>query len=357
MKTVDLVEKNDMSIAVIDENAIRDKIYVIRGMKVMMDFDLAEIYGYTTKAFNQQVNRNHDKFDEDFRFKLTKQEITEVSMSQNVTSIQLKGVKGGRSKPVYVFTEQGIYMLMTVLHGDLAVKQSKALIRTFKAMKDHIIENQDMVGQREFLKLSLKVSDNTRESLRMRQDLEKLNDDMNGVMDKLNDVVLKSEISPILLEMGKPEEKHEYLLLEGHPMKADLAYIEIYSNAKVSIHIIDDYISLKTLHLLKNVKNGVVVIVISDNVGRHLRASDLDEFRLECPEMQIRFIRNERVSHDRFIILDHGTEDERVFHCGPSSKDAGYRMGAIMELSETSIKEAFSAKISEMMEHPELVFA
>jgi len=119
-------------ILVVDKEGIKDKIYFIRGQYVMLDSDLALIYGYTTKAFNQQVQRNIEKTDADFMFQLTEEEILELSRSQIVTSMQTKGVKGGRVYLPYAFTEQGLYMLMTVLKGELATKQSKALIRIFK---------------------------------------------------------------------------------------------------------------------------------------------------------------------------------------------------------------------------------
>ena len=109
----------DTEIAIIDERSIRDKIYIIRGVQVMLDFELAEIYGFNTSAFNQQVKRNEERFDDDFRFQLTRDEVEELSKSQIVTSIQTKGVKGGRAKLPWAFTESGIYMLMTVLRGDL----------------------------------------------------------------------------------------------------------------------------------------------------------------------------------------------------------------------------------------------
>lgn len=78
------------------------------GVQVMLDFELAELYGYTTASFNQQVKRNKTKFDDDFRFQLTREEIEELSISQNVTSFQTQGVKGGRSKLPWAFTESGI---------------------------------------------------------------------------------------------------------------------------------------------------------------------------------------------------------------------------------------------------------
>ena len=115
------------------------KIYVIRGVKVMLDFELAEIYGYSTKAFNQQVKNNIDKFDDDFRFQLKKEEL------QNLKSKNLTSSWGGSRYLPWAFTESGIYMLMTVLRGDLAIQQSKALIRTFRAMKSSMHEVIDQL--------------------------------------------------------------------------------------------------------------------------------------------------------------------------------------------------------------------
>ena len=124
--------------SLIDEDLLKSRIYTIRGVKVMLDADLAEIYGYSTKSFNQQVKNNIERFAEDFRFQLKEAEIISLSRSKILTSMQTKGVKGGRSYKPFAFTEQGIYMLMTVLKGDLAVQQSMALIRLFKQMKDYI---------------------------------------------------------------------------------------------------------------------------------------------------------------------------------------------------------------------------
>ena len=140
-----MIEENK-EIVVIDETTIKNKIYYIRNQKVMLDFDLAEIYGYSTKRFNEQVKRNNEKFDDDFMFQLTEEEISEISRSQNATLNKGTGRGSNIKYKPYVFTEQGIYMLMTVLRGELAVKQSKALIRMFKQMKDFIIENQDFIS-------------------------------------------------------------------------------------------------------------------------------------------------------------------------------------------------------------------
>ena len=157
-----------------DTNDFKDLIYIVRGVQVMLDSDLAGIYGYSTSAFNQQVKNNIEKFDEDFRFKLTKKEYEEILKSKNLISkieltaspstkcdedkflisknlISKTETRGGRQKLPYVFTEQGIYMLMTVLKGELATRQTKTLIRTFKEMKDFIIDNRALIGGQEIL--------------------------------------------------------------------------------------------------------------------------------------------------------------------------------------------------------------
>lgn len=141
-------------IAVITAEQMENLIYVIRGQKVMLDVDLAKIYGYETKSFNQQVKRNIEKFDDDFMFQLTEVEVNNLR-SQNVTSSW-----GGTRYLPYAFTEQGVYMLMTVLKGELATKQSKALIRLFKGMKDYISSNA-IISADDFLKLSIQTNENT----------------------------------------------------------------------------------------------------------------------------------------------------------------------------------------------------
>lgn len=345
-----VVEDNSgTEIAIVDERTIRDKIYEVRGVKVMLDFELAEIYGYTTKAFNQQVKNNIDKFEEDFRFQLTKEEL-QILRSKNFTS----SWGGSRYRP-WAFTESGIYMLMTVLKGELATQQSKALIRTFRSMKDYIIENQGLVGRQEYLRLSMQVSDNIRDNIQLRKDMDVLTEDMRGVLDKLSDVVTKSEIAPILLELGQPEDKREWLFLDGQPMKAVDAYIKIYAKAQKTIHIVDDYIGPKTLHLLQGAQNGVTITLISDNRGGYLKATDYADFQKEFPSNPVTFLQSCNKSHDRFIVLDYGTPDEKAFHCGASSKDAGNRATAITEFSDSTVKGALSNLLGSMLSNPTLV--
>ena len=122
--------ENELIIPELNNETIESMIYVIRGQKVMLDYELAKIYGYETKRFNEQGKNNINKFPERYRFQLNKEEYEIILRSKKSTSSW-----GGTRKLPYAFTEQGIYMLMTVLKGDLATKQSIALIDAFKQMK------------------------------------------------------------------------------------------------------------------------------------------------------------------------------------------------------------------------------
>ena len=325
-------ESDKKEILLINEENLSDRIYMIRGQKVMLDVDLAEIYGYETKNFNRQVKNNLSKFEgDDFMFQLTDEELCNLSRCKNFTLNR----GDGRGKNVkynpYVFTEQGIYMLMTVLRGELATKQSRALIRTFKRMKDYIIENQDLIGRREYLQLSMQVSDNFRKTMELRGDLNEIEDKMSHVMDQLSEVVMKSEISDYMNEFGEPHIKRGYLILNGYPFMGDLAYAEIYGQAQKTIDVIDNYIGLKTLVHLIGVNDGVDIRIYSDNLGKGLRKEFYEDFCVEYPNLQISFYRSGGIFHDRYIILDHGTENEKIYLCGGSSKDVGSRATTILE--------------------------
>ena len=145
---------------------LKAKIYTVRGQRVMLATDLAEIYGYTTKAFNQQVKNNIEKFDEDFRFQISREELEDLVRSKKLTSREtniFQGQSGGTRYLPWCFTEGGVYMLMTVLKGDLAIRQSKALIRTFKQMKDYITRSPVLSGMHDVDGLLLRISENTRD--------------------------------------------------------------------------------------------------------------------------------------------------------------------------------------------------
>ncbi len=135
--------------------------YVIRGQQVMLDYDLAENYGYEVKRLIEQVKRNITRFPEDFMFQLTKNEIPEDFLKSQIATLNENGDRRGTNikKLPYAFTEQGIYMLATVLRGELAEQQSIFIIRAFREMRHYIKQNQQFVTQAEMYLVNGKMSE------------------------------------------------------------------------------------------------------------------------------------------------------------------------------------------------------
>lgn len=345
-KGMEKMDKKD-EIMLVNQESLAEKIYIIRGQKVMLDFELAEIYGYETKRFNEQVKNNIEKFDDDFRFQLTKEEWE--NLRSKISTSKSETGSGGRRYLPYVFSEAGIYMLMTVLKGELAVKQSKALIRTFKQMKDYIVENQGLIGQREFLQLSMQITSNVVEMQDLRQDLMNVEDKVAGLVDNLGNVVHKSELSELILDLSNPQLKYGFLLLNGEPIEANLAYKDIYSIAKKSIYIVDNYIGVKTLVLLKDIPSSVEITIFSDNVGKGLHTLEYQDFCKEYPFRKIKFQKSGGEFHDRYIIIDWNTDKQRIYHCGASSKDAGQRITTISEVVDQVV---YADLINKLLKNP-----
>ena len=300
---------------IINEENIKDLIYEIRGQRVMLDFDLARIYGYTTKAFNQQIKRNIEKFPEDFMFQIAKEESEEVSWSQIVTLNKSGNKTGTHIKYLpYAFTEQGIYMLMTVLKGEIATKQSLALIRLFKSMKDYIVETNNLVTVNEVLKLSKQVDQNTRK--------------ITMIENKL-DVVMDNFIDPSIYK--------QFVIFNGQKTEGTIAYRTIYSLAKFSIIIVDDYISINTLDNLRVCKSDIQITICSDNVARDkLTEKEYEDFVSET-DLDIKILPTNNIIHDRVIVIDYNTDNELIYLCSPSSKDVGNRIGTIVLLENPQI--------------------
>ena len=338
-------KKSEFSL--IDEDLLKSRIYTIRGLKVMLDADLAEIYGYSTKAFNQQVKNNIERFAEDFRFQLSKKEVEELR-SKNLTAIT--GVNDAeilrckncttnistmsRSNP-FVFTEQGIYMLMTVLKGDLAVQQSMALIRLFKQMKDYIAaENKQLLGNDGIAQIALQTAQNTRDIAKHSVGIRELSGEVHDMRENLGKVNL--DLQKIMANFIDPSTFKHFLILNGQRLEADVAYTQIYGMAKKSVLIVDDYLDVKTLDLLRCVAKGVSVKIFSEQHGRtRLTESMLADFRAARPDVELGDVRTTgNVFHDRYIYLDFGTDSEKLFHCGASSKDAGNKITTIMQLED-----------------------
>jgi hypothetical protein len=298
----------------LNNETIESMIYDIRGVKVMLDFDLAKIYGYSTKAFNQQVQRNIEKFPDDFMFKLTSEEWNYILRSQNVTANNMSKT---RVDP-YAFTEQGIYMVMTVLKGELAIRQSIALVKAFKQMKDYIIESNNILSLNEILKMTYK---NTK--------------DINDINKKLK-VVMESFID-------SSSYKH-FVFFEGERLEADVAFQKIFVLAKHTIYIIDNYIDIKTLQLLKICKPNIKVTIFTDNKNKAINESILNDYRKDTNTVLT--IKENKTFHDRYIIIDYKFKSEKLFHLGSSIKDTG-KSGSEIKLNEDI--EIYRNRIEELL--------
>lgn len=137
----------------------------------------------------------------------------------------------------------------------------------------------------------------------------------------------------------------------GQPIEANLAYKDIYSLARKSIYVIDNYIGVKTLVLLKDIDPSVEIIVFNDNIGKELHNLEYQDFCREYPEVNIKFQKSGGAFHDRYIILDWNTKNQRIYHCGASSKDAGERITTVSEVVDHIVYEDL---INKLLKCPEL---
>ena len=277
---------------------IENKILIIRGQQVMLDRDLAEIYGYSTKAFNQQVKNNIEKFPDDMMFQLTNEEFSYFLRSKFLTS---NGRGGNRYLP-FVFTEQGIYMLMTVLKGDLAVKQSIALVRLFKKMRKYFIDNDGIINR------------------------------LNNIDDKINTKFLEYDemFSKIfkVLDSSSTQVK-EGVFIQGQIFDAYSQFNKLIQIAKKEIILIDNYIDLTVLDRLSKKNSGVSVIIYT-RPDTPIKQFDIDKFNAQYP---ILTIKHTLIMHDRFLILD-GIE---IYHIGASIKDLGKKCFCLMKMENTQL--------------------
>ena len=242
-------------------------------------------------------------------------------------------------------------MLMTVLRGELAIRQSKALIRTFKKMKDYIIDSRELIGQREYIQLSMQTAENTRDISKLKSDIGSVEKQMSDVMNQLSDIVTKSDLADMMNSFVE-EEDNGWLMYNSKYCTADLAYSEIYGQAKKTIFVVDNYIGLRTLVLLKNAPTDVVITLFSDNVGGRLHHIEYKDFCSEYPSLKVTLKTTGGIYHDRFIVLDYGTDDERIFLCGASSKDAGARITSIVE--DFGVKK-YKSLVDNLLKNPSLV--
>ena len=311
-------------------NDICNRVYVIRGQQVMLDYDLAEFYGYEVKALNQQVKRNIDRFPEDFMFQLKKEEVPKEFSKSQIVTLNEKGDKRGTNikKMPYAFTEQGIYMLATVLKGQLAEQQSIFIMRAFREMRHYIKQNQQFVTPSELRLVTAKVSE-------ISVQVAGIVDWKNKSEDRFDNI--QKSIDALSENFVLEKDFKNFVIYKGQKFEADAAYIDIYQQAKKSIYVVDNYVNTKTLQLLSQKQEGVEIVLFTENGhGKKgfLSTAVVNDFLQEYPPLRIK---PNADCHDRLIVLDYGEPTEQAYHCGASSKDAGKKLCAINIILETSM--------------------
>ena len=268
---------------------VEDMIYEIRGVQVMLDSDLAKIYQLETKRINEAVKNNPKKFPIRFSFILDADE-TE-NLRSKISTSSLENNYGGRRYNPRVFTEQGIYMLATILKSKVATSVSITIMDTFVKMRHYINYNKTFLPHRVLL-LEDKVDDNTK---------------------RINELFDKFDCEDIA---------KNHIFFEGEFYDAYSLLLDILDKAENEIIIIDNYAGKELLDILKSIDKRIIIV-----------SKNIDDKLIEKYESQysnITFINNASF-HDRFIILDR----KLFYTCGASFKDLGKKSFAINEFRDT----------------------
>ena len=265
------------------EDNIQNKIFSIRNMQVMLDSDLAELYGVETKRINEAVRNNVDKFPSDFYFELSKKEDEFLRSKFSTFKENLKNRKYASK----VFTEQGVYMLATVLKSKIATNVTISIIRTFAQMRKLLIDNTLFTQQ-------LKYLEKQQLTYELKTD-EKLEQIFKAIEDK--------SIKP-----------KQGIFYDGQVFDAYVFVSDLVKSAKKSIVLIDNYIDESVLTLFS--KNQAIDVTIhSKHISKQLKL-DLEKYNAQYKPIELKAFKE---SHDRFMIID----EHEVYHFGASLKDLG----------------------------------
>lgn len=290
---VKIEQSTDIIPVIADTKDIKSLIYVVRGQQVMLDSDLAMLYQVETKVFNQAVSRNIERFPENFRFQLTKEEF-EALRSQIATS----NGRGGRRYRPYMFTEQGIAMLSGVLRSDVAIQVSIRIMNTFVEMRRFIANNALLFE---------KVSDIELKQLEYQKSTDEKFD----------------KVFQYIEDHAESEQK---IFFDGQIYDAFSLITSIIQKATKEIILIDGYVDVDTLNILAK-KNIGVDVKIYTYASAPLTNRDAANFNAQYPTLTVK---KTQVFHDRFIILDGKT----AYHIGASIKDAGKKCFGISVLED-----------------------
>ena len=287
------MENNDL--IPYNEDDLRSKIHIIRNRQIMIDRDLAEIYGVETRRLNEQKKRNKERFPEDFCFQLSDEEF-ENWKSQNATS---NSDKMGLRKNPYAFTEQGVAMLASVLKTKTAIDASVKIIRAFVEIRHFIMNNAKIFVEIQDIKKHLLESD---------------------IHHKDNDKKIEQLFS--LMEKNSAEVS-EGIFYNGQIFDAYNFISELIRKAKKDIILIDNYIDDSVLTILNKRNTNVSATIYTSNISKNLKL-DLQKHNSQYPPIKIGVLTK---FHDRFLIVD-----DDVYHIGASLKDLGKSVFAFSKM-------------------------
>ena len=278
---------------IINENNIKDKIHNIRNQQVMLDRDLAELYGVETKVFNQAVKRNIKRFPENYRFQLNENE-----KNQLVTNCDwLNSLKHSSSLP-YVFTEQGVSMLSAILKSDRAIDISIKIIDSFVSMQKLISQNISMFERFERIEQRLNIHDKN--------------------FDKLFEALEDKTIKP-----------KQGIFYDGQIFDAYIFVNDLLKLATTEIILIDNYIDETVFTLFSKYPN-IKIKIYTANITKQLKL-DFEKYSKQYKNINLIEFKN---SHDRFLIIDK----KDIYHIGASLKDLGKKWFAFSKFDMNSLQ-------------------
>lgn len=300
-----------LPIPLLSTEKIQQLVYVIRNQQVMLDSDLAMLYQVETGALNRAVKRNKYRFPDDFCFQLTIEELTSLRCQIGISKKEDSGntSHGGRRYTPYVFTEQGIAMLASVLRSEIAAKVNVEIMRTFVTMRRFIANNTML-----FTYIT---------ELEMKQ--EKYINESDKKFKQVFDYI------------AAHTESEQKIFYESQIFDAFSFFINLVSKATTSIILIDGYVDIDTLNIFTKKKTGVTVDIYTLPKSK-LSKNDINNFNKQYPRLTVCYNTH---FHDRFMIIDNID----VYHIGASLKDAGKKCFAVTKLNDPSIAQDIKQRL------------
>ncbi|MBP3794841.1 MAG: ORF6N domain-containing protein [Bacteroidales bacterium] len=276
---------------------VENRIFTIRGVQVILDRDLAELYGVKTYRLNEQVKRNIKRFPERYRFQLTEEETNELIANCD----RFETLKHSSFCP-YAFTEHGVVMLSAVLHSEEAIDISGRIVDAFVAMRRFLAANAPIFQRLEHIEYKLLENDH-----------------------KFDQVFAKLE--------EKTLEPQQGIFFEGQVFDAYQLICELIKSATSRIILIDNYVDESVLTMLDKRPAGVSASIFTQKISQQL-SLDIAKHDAQYPPIPVHVFSK---SHDRFLIID-----DRVYHVGASIKDLGKKWFAILEMEDQNPDELIS---------------